>query len=69
MTLKEKFIDAFKSGKRFDIQNAETITDEFAIEFAEWMLIKFITSLETGIDAESDNPKEMLEIFKKEKGL
>ena len=37
MTLKEKFIDAFKSGKRFDIQNAETIADEFAIEFADWL--------------------------------
>ncbi len=36
MTLKEQFIDAFKSGKRFDIQNAEVIADEFAIGFAEW---------------------------------
>jgi hypothetical protein len=62
MTLKEKFIDAFKSGKRFDIQNAETIADEFAVEFAQWvqfhseLWIKYRTS-------------ELLEIFKKEKGL
>ena len=62
MTLKEKFIDALKSGKRFDIQNAETIADEFAVEFAQWvqfhseLWIKYRTS-------------ELLEIFKKEKGL
>ena len=61
MTLKEKFIDAFKSGKRFDIQNAEVIADEFAIGFAEWLIkreTKYFESL-----------KELLEIYKKEKGL
>jgi len=63
MKLKEKFIDAFKSGKRFDIQNAETIADEFAIEFAEWC-----DNLK--IDEWSDNTtQELLEIYKKEKGL
>jgi hypothetical protein len=57
MTLKEKFIDAFKSGKRFDIQNAEVIADEFAIGFADWLIkreTKYFESL-----------KELLEIYKK----
>jgi hypothetical protein len=61
MTLKEQFIDAFKSGKRFDIQNAEVIADEFAIGFADWLIkreTKYFESL-----------KELLEIYKKEQGL
>ena len=58
MTLKEQFIDAFKSGKRFDIQNAEVIADEFAIGFAEWL-----------IKRPRYSNKESLEIYKKEKGL
>lgn len=66
MTLKEKFIDAFKSGKRFDIQNAEKIADDYAIEFAEW-----IETSEWNIKywLHNNNAKELLEIFKKEKGL
>jgi hypothetical protein len=60
MTLKEKFIDAFKSGKRFDIQNAETIADDYAIEFAEWIYEYNKTGFTTD---------ELLIIFKKEKGL
>jgi hypothetical protein len=65
MTLKEKFIDAFKSGKRFDIQNAETIADDYAIEFAEW-IDKNHKSISLEIYS---NKKKVLEIFKKEKGL
>lgn len=61
MTLKDRFIDAFKSGKRFDIQNAETITDEFAIEFAYWC--------EWYADKPLYTYKELLEIFKKERNL
>ena len=66
MTLREKFIEAFKSGKRFDIKNAEILADEFAIEFAEWYL-----DLWNRNDKSFDNnsPKELLEIYKKEKGL
>ena len=66
MTLREKFIDAFKSGKRFDIQNAEKIADDFAIGFAKWCLdIGVYTQFKKtqGIN------KELLEIYKKEKGL
>lgn len=66
MTLREKFIEAFKSGKRFDIKNAEILADEFAIDFAEWYL-----DLWNRNDKSFDNnsPKELLEIYKKEKGL
>jgi hypothetical protein len=61
MTLKEQFIDAFKSGKRFDIQNAEVIADEFAIGFADWLIKRQTQYFES--------LKELLEIYKKEKGL
>jgi hypothetical protein len=64
MTLKDKLIDAFKSGKRFDIKNAEVIADEFAIGFAEWIL-KFD-------NLKNENKyiiEQLLEIYKKEKGL
>lgn len=71
MTLKEKFIDAFKSGKRFDIQNAETIADEFAVEFEDWCmnLINKYGILEYKRNYANKTSKELLEIFKKEKGL
>ena len=63
MTLKEKFTEAFKSGKRFDIQNAEVIADEFAIKFADWVnenAYKYPTTTTT---------KELLKIYKFHKGL
>jgi hypothetical protein len=66
MTLKEKFIDAFKSGKRFDIQNAEKIADDYAIEFANWCVEK---ELFNTIRYERITTKQLLEIFKKQKGL
>ena len=77
MTLKEKFIYAFKSGKRFDIQNAEVIADEYAADFAEWLTNgKAKYSIMYGNQEkrfstfdEDYTPKELLEIFKKEKGL
>ena len=63
MTLKEKFIDAFKSGKRFDIQNAETIADDYAIEFLDWVFGQ------PKFKVKHNSKRELLEIFKKEKGL
>ena len=58
MTLKEKFIEAFKSGKRFDIKNAEVIADEFAIGFAEWLLnVSYVIQ-------EAYTTKELLKIYK-----
>ena len=74
MTLKAKFIDAFKSGKRFDIQNAETIADDYAIEFAEWTYKNYGKFSSRWVNYENNilyyyTTKELLEIFKKEKGL
>jgi hypothetical protein len=65
MTLKEQFIDAFKSGKRFDIQNAEVIADEFAVGFANWIRVCKLK----GRPYDFDNIKELLIIYKEEKGL
>lgn len=42
--------------------NEEKIAEEFAIEFAEWVLDRF-----TFKDFIHKEPKELLEIFKKEK--
>lgn len=71
MTLKEKFhqwlkTEPFSSKERPTLREAqcEQIADEYAIEFAEWL-----------IEKEREHPnkiirgKELLEIFKKEKGL
>ena len=67
MTLREKFIEAFKSGKRFDIKNAEILADEFAIDFAEWYFKK-AEKYDSYLKLKKDS-KELLEIYKKEKGL
>lgn len=64
MTLKEKFIDAFKSGKRFDIQNAETIADEHAVEFANWFVLRYTEA----VFYRENYTVDLLAEFKKEKG-
>lgn len=59
------------------IEKCENITDEFAIEFAEWCSNNYFRMGTTSFWAESmewDNDnrfttKELLEIYKKEKGL
>ena len=66
MTLKEKFktkvsINTEGESGRFANQ-CEKIADDYAIDFAEW----FIEHKEFN---KSKTPKELLEIFKKEKGL
>lgn len=71
MTLKEQFIDAFKSGKRFDIQNAEAISDKFAIGFLNWVLSPKTSELIHRLDIageidEDITPEQLLKIFKKE---
>lgn len=58
MTLKQKFIEAFKSGKRFDIKNAEIITDKFAIDFCIWLANE-------QINLDTDYKKEHFEILLK----
>lgn len=62
MTLKEKFIEAFKSGKRFDIENAEQVADEFAIGFAEWLISSSILKTELPMNVK-------LKMYKNQKGL
>jgi len=80
MTLREKFKERLYNQSHDDseclrirfenidkvIDSQERIADEFAIEFAEWYL-----DLWNRNDKSFDNnsPKELLEIYKKEKGL
>ena len=61
MTLKEKF-RAFDSMNWRNEEN-EKIADEFAMNFADWLLNE-----RTGFNRETEI-KELLEIYKKEKGL
>lgn len=66
MTLKEQFIEAFKSGKRFDIKNAEQIADDYALKFAEWQMdIEFISSLDCyDFNDGHYSKKQLLQYFK-----
>ena len=66
MTLKEKFYpycDNEYSEKWASAENCEDVADEFAIGFADWLNVnayKYPIKITT---------KELLEIYKKEKGL
>jgi hypothetical protein len=71
MTLKEKFetkssIDTTKEAKVF-ASECEKIADDFAIVFAEWYL-KVSEKYDSHLKLKEDT-KELLEIYKKEKGL
>ena len=71
MTLKEKILsDNYLEDYDNPITDyqAEKIVeraDDYAIEFAKWCLI----SLLNGEEPKAETPEELLEIFKKEKGL
>jgi hypothetical protein len=72
MTLREKFNELHQSFINGDFiatdlikEECEEIADEFAIGFAEWCL----ESLLNGEEPKADTIKELLEIYKKEKGL
>jgi cobalamin-dependent methionine synthase I len=71
MTLKEKFEEYTdqKSWQKenYDAIECEVIADEFAIDFAEWYLSLWLTDNDSSFDNYS--PTELLEIYKKEKGL
>jgi hypothetical protein len=75
MTLKEKFKKTLS--KDFTINQLEQIADEFAIGFAEWNSYKYKYLQNKGwfngsYELEMDifkSSKELLEIYKKEKGL
>ena len=61
MTLKEKFYkESIEKPYIFPLEDYEKIADEFAIGFAEWAL---------NIHYKTEINKELLEIYKKEKGL
>lgn len=70
MTLKEKFYPYCDNEFQDKEQNAENCVDvayEFAIGFAEWYEYQLITK---GLFGMMDRPKkEILEKYKKEKGL
>ena len=71
MTLKEKFKKTLQ--KNFTINDIEEIADEFAIEFAEWLNDNYIVSSDF-LWLECDTmikrtTKELLEMYKKKKGL
>ena len=66
MTLKEKINDAqFYIEPKITTVKLEKITDEFAIEFAEWLVIRY----NEDIIYDEYTKKELLEFYKKEKGL
>jgi hypothetical protein len=61
MTLKEKFWELNQKQKNLELaQECEKIADEFAIGFGEFMLTKIFVK---------KSVKELLEIYKKKKGL
>lgn len=62
MTLKEKIGDVYINNDMS--KNLEKIADDYAIEFAEWIVKNCNHSKLKFLDYE-----ELLEIFKKEKGL
>jgi len=66
MTLKEKFkfpIDANNKINDYVAKQCEEIADDFAIEFAEWLMKTRFQSIK------NIKIEELLEIYKKEKGL
>jgi hypothetical protein len=66
MTLRKKFDEIFIENWLVDYaEECEKIADELAIGFAEWCL----ESLLNGEEPKADRIKELLEIYKKEKGL
>ncbi len=79
MTLKQKFEQYAKQevleNKNYNAEEYEEIADEFAIGFAEWCDDEGYTqinnlSLWKSLDDEKGKySKELLEIYKKEKGL
>ena len=66
MTLKEKFKEILTAFWINDWEDkCEIITDEFAIGFADWIRVCKLKQRPYNFD----NIKELLEIYKEEKGL
>ena len=70
MTLIERFAQFTKQEswekENYNAKECEQIADDYAIEFAEWLSKN---DLYDEILLQVSEPKELLEIFKKEKGL
>ena len=82
MTLKEKFAEFTKQEswekENYNAKECEQIADDYAIEFAEWFInngVEFYDNTSKGnvykyiSDLKVYTIKELLEIFKREKGL
>ena len=77
MTLKDKFklpIDANNKINDYVAEQCEKIADDYAIEFLEWLYLDETQDLIYSLQMVGELPKipktkELLEIFKKEKGL
>jgi hypothetical protein len=73
MILREKFKQWLYTKPREQIRDIqlEVIADDYAIEFAEWCntLINRVGLLKYKSEYINKSTKELLEIFKKEKGL
>jgi len=71
MTLKEKFEQYAKQEvwekKNYNTEECEQIAEDFAIGFAEWFLHLFKTDQWETFS--SNTNEQLLEIYKKEKGL
>lgn len=63
MTLKEKLTESFINGT--SVKEIEKIADEFAIGFADWVRVCKLKQRPYNFD----DVKELLKIYKKEKGL
>jgi hypothetical protein len=79
MTLKEKFKQCKNKRNTYfivpiieDVEQLEVIADDYAIEFYKWMIDNIHIFHELSIwnkEYKKYSEKEILEIFKKEKGL
>jgi hypothetical protein len=65
MTLKEKFDDVEFNEYGINTVKCEKIAEEFAIGFADWIRVCKLK----GRSYDFDNIKELLTIYKEEKGL
>ena len=67
MTLKEKFKQWLDTEPRIQIREVqlEVIADEYAIEFANWFVLRYTEA----VFYREDYTEDLLEEFKKEKGL
>ena len=68
MTLQEKFKQWLDTDPRYQIREVqlEVIAEDFAIGFVDWLLNEWVNDERWSIVT---NIKELLEIYKKEKGL